>query len=303
MSEHRIFHTPGAFGNYVAFLLDCKTKGKIGENPFTESGSSHAREVITQSCDIVLSDEYEIFLQCTKDDIGIYWPNEYFFYILHSAYGRTNHGQYGKCGVRALQENTWQWLSLHTGHNILGNDLELFVSDLEKMYNFKLDEKNQKVPINLLRHYFFFHFIKFFNNKLYKKNKEIYNNNIVKKLDIETIFDYDKLKKFLDIGFDFENTHNQFIEKNSSLIAYNTQKQILSSVKNEQECKINDLDIITQAGVLYELEKHFYDIPFYNLDFNFKNTSQILDYVKQFPNYMRKPNNLFLEHWRIYNDK
>ena len=81
MVEHRIFHTPGAFGNYVAFLLDCKTKGKMHENPFTESGSSHARAVITQSCDIVLSNEYDKFLQCTRDDIGIYWPDEYFFYI------------------------------------------------------------------------------------------------------------------------------------------------------------------------------------------------------------------------------
>lgn len=303
MVEHRIFHTPGAFGNYVAFLLDCKTKGKMHENPFTESGSSHARAVITQSCDIVLSNEYDKFLQCTRDDIGIYWPDEYFFYILHSAYGRTNVGQYGKCGVQALQDNTWRWLSLHTGHDIPGNNLDLFVSDLEKLYDFKLNEKNQKVPFNLLRHYFFFHFIKFFNNKLYKKNKEILNNKILRKLDIETILDYDKLNKFLDIGFDFETTHKQFIEKNLSLTAYNTQKQILLAVKNEQECKIGHLDVITQAGVLYELEKHFYDIPFYNLDFNFKNTLQILDYVKQFPNYMRKPNNLFLEHWRVYNDK
>ena len=303
MTKSRIFHTPGAFGNYVAFLIDCKTKGEIYKNPFTASGSSHQRAVLTESCDIVLSDHYEKFLNCTELDIGIHWPDQYFPLILHSASGRTNAGQYGECGVKALQENTWQWLALHEGHNIPGNNLDQFIKDLEALYKFKLNAENQKVPVNVLRHYFFLHFIKFFKNKLYRKNKEIFNNKIIKKLDIETIFDYHKLKNFLTIGFDFENTHQQFIEGNLSLVAYNVQKEIINAVKNEQALQIGNLDVITQAGVFYELEKHFYDIPFYNLDFNFKNTSEILDYVKQFPKYMKRPNNLFVEHWRVYNEQ
>jgi len=303
MQDHNVFHTPGAFGNYVGFLLDYKIKGKLHEDPFNKSGSSHNRVVHTKSHDIVLTEGHDQFKKCSANDIGIYWPEEYFFYILHSAYGRTNHGQYGSCGVTALQQNTWQWLNKHEGHKLRGNDLSLFVKDLDELYGFKCSVENQIVPENTLRHYFFFHFVNHFKNKLFVKNKEISQNTVLRKLNIEIVLNYTKLKNFLEIPFDFNEIHEKFIDENLSLVAYYKQKEILQAVKQNKDLPIRELDVITQAGILFELEKQFYDIPFFNLNFNFKNTKEIQEYITQYPNYMRRPNNLFMKHWKIYNDK
>ena len=130
----KVFHTPGAFGNYLAFLIDSKNNGKLLDDPFTASGSSHNREKITRSYDIVTTIPYDNFKECTNNDIGIYWPTEYFFYILHSAYGRTNNGQYGICGVKALQDNTWQWFNQHQGHGQPGNSLSMFLDGLKEIF-------------------------------------------------------------------------------------------------------------------------------------------------------------------------
>ena len=126
---------------------------------------------------------------------------------------------------------------------------------------------------------------------------------MLRKLNIEIVLNYTKLKNFLEIPFDFNEIHKKFIDENLSLVAYYKQKEILQAVKQNKDLPIRELDVITQAGILFELEKQFYDIPFFNLNFNFKNTKEIQEYITQYPNYMRRPNNLFMKHWKIYNDK
>ena len=115
--------------------------------------------------------------------------------------------------------------------------------------------------------------------------------------------DYDKLKQALGIDFDFKRTHEKFIDKNLSLKAYDIKNSIVEAVKQNKNITIQNLDVLTEAGVLFELEKHFYDIPFFNLNFNFQSTKDIYNYITEYPNYMRRPNNLFLQNWRIYNVK
>ena len=51
--NNKVFYTPGTFGNYVAFLIDSKNKGSLDHDPFTQSGSSHNRNVETKSYDII----------------------------------------------------------------------------------------------------------------------------------------------------------------------------------------------------------------------------------------------------------
>jgi hypothetical protein len=47
--NNKVFYTPGTFGNYVAFLIDSKNKGSLDHDPFTQSGSSHNRNVETNN--------------------------------------------------------------------------------------------------------------------------------------------------------------------------------------------------------------------------------------------------------------
>ena len=80
---------------------------------------------------------------------------------------------------------------------------------------------------------------------MYIRNNEIQQNNIVKKISIETILDYEKLKKYLDISFNFEEIHTKFLRYNQSLRAYHQQQVITNAVKNNKALEINDIDIIT----------------------------------------------------------
>ena len=297
-----VFHTPGSFGNYVAFLLDCKQNGKLLESPFTESGSSHYRKVSTKSYDIVLTDGYETFKKSNMNDIAIFWDDSYFFLILHSAYGRTNSGQYGRCGAKALQENTYKWYQEHEGHTKEGNDMAHFLNGLKLYYNFDCNNETPVVPTMILQHYFFLHFVTYFENKLFIKNKELKNSNL-KKISVDTILDYKKLKDNLDINFDFSKNHETFKDKNASLTAFLEYKSIVKAIINKRDIKIDNLDIITKTGILYALEVYYYDIPFYNTNFKFENTKEFIDYIKGFPNYMKRPNRLFTDNWKIYNDK
>ncbi len=299
--NNKVFYTPGTFGNYVAFLIDSKNKGSLDHDPFTQSGSSHNRNVETKSYDIVLYESHKPFKECTSDDIGIYWSNEYFFYILHSSFGRTNHGQFGECGVKFLQQNTWQWIKSHKEFEKAGSDISSFVKDLEQLYGFKCNEENQIVPKNILRQYYFFQFVNYFKNKIFVKNNEIKENAVLKKLSIETILDYKKIKEFLDIPFDFTSIHQKFIDTNLSLVAHKTQQEIVDAVKQNKNLVIGDLDVVTEAGIFFDLEKHYFDIPFHNLGFTFTNTREIIDYVKHYPQYMKKPNNLFVKYYKVYN--
>ena len=51
-----VLHTPGAFGNFMAYLIDCHIAGEMLPEPFVESGASHSREYpdTTQSIDVVI---------------------------------------------------------------------------------------------------------------------------------------------------------------------------------------------------------------------------------------------------------
>ena len=298
----KVFHTPGSFGNYISYLLDCKENGSLLDAPFTSSGSSHKRKGNTQSYDIVLTDAYNQFTNATSEDFAIFWEDRYFFLILHSAYGRTNDGQYGECGVRALEQNTYQWYKMHDGHGIGGNDLDTFIGGLETYFNFKCDIDSQKVPAIVLQNYFFLHFVKYFTNKMYIKNTELKTSKL-SKINLDDILDYHKLKDRLGIEFDFEENHAMFIKKNLSLKALMEYRRVVTSVIDGNSIEIPDLDIITKTGVLYALETYYSDIPFHNTNFNFTNTGQIIDYIKAYPQYMKMPNKLFSQNWRVYNDK
>ena len=299
----RIFHTPGSFGNYVAFLLDCKQSGKLLESPFTKSGSSHFRKNdMTKSYDVVLTDGYEYFKKSNVNDVAIFWHDSYFFLILHSAYGRTNNGQYGKCGVKALEENTYQWYQKHEAYNHEGNDMSHFINGLKLYYNFDCNNHTPVIPPMILQHYFFLHFVKYFENKLFIKNKELRNSNL-KKISVDTILDYEKLKTCLNIDFDFRDNHKTFKDNNASLTAFLEHKRIVREIINKNNVQIDKLDIVTKTGILYALEVYYYDIPFYNTNFKFENTKEFIDYIKGFPEYMKRPNRLFTDNWKIYNDK
>ena len=61
---------------------------------------------------------------------------------------------------------------------------------------------------------------------------------------------------------DFSELHKKFIEDNMSLKAFNLKNHIVDCVLKKVNEPIPEIDVVTEAGILFELEKYFYDIPF-----------------------------------------
>ena len=124
------------------------------------------------------------------------------------------------------------------------------------------------------------------------------------KLPIAIILDYESLKEFLQTitgnTLDFKELHDNFIRLNRSLKMYNKIKQITDAVKRKENIPIKNLDCVTEAGIFFELETYFYDIPFHNIPEFFKTTGDLILYVKTFPEFMKQPNKLFQQNYKRF---
>ena len=298
MKQYKVYYTPGSFGNFLGYLIDCYNYKKILPSPFVSAGSSHGRyhhQHKTFVYPINLDSEYKIFLEHKGEGIGLTWEPQYFFYILHAVYSRTNSGIFGDCGVKALQENFWKFYTRHEAP--LLKYWELLLVELKKFYNFDCNEQNQVVPRLILRQLFFFYIANSENNMVTIRNKEILKRRDLQLIDIDIILDYKQLSYLLGVIFgydlDFSELHKKFIEDNMSLKAFNLKNHIVDCVLKKVNEPIPEIDVVTEAGILFELEKYFYDIPFYNIPEFFKDTGSIITYIKGFPEFMKSPNPLF----------
>jgi len=299
-----VVHTPGAFGNFLGYLVDCHLAEKLLPSPFIHSGASHARiNKNTQSLDLVVSEQQTQFAQAIdKKVIGCVWDESYFPYILHAYYSRTNTGQYGKCGVEFLEENFFQYVEKHNSPSVQQN-----IKTMKDFFGLNINKESQTVPRHVLRQFFWFQLFYYKENKVTKVNNQIKLLPGVDLLGIDSVLDYNRLKLFFSNHFDFEldfrTLHEQFLELNNSLNDFNNSKQIIEAVKNNETIDINDLSVIGEALVLYELEQHFFDVPFFNITQFFDNTQQILDYVKHYPDVMKQPNKLYCQHYKRFPNK
>ena len=75
---------------------------------------------------------------------------------------------------------------------------------------------------------------------------------------------------------------------------------VINSVKLGERTEIQQLSVIGEAIVFYELEKYYFDIPFFNLIDFFKNTGDIIDYIKHYPKFMKQPNKLYCQHYKRF---
>ena len=309
MKQYKVYYTPGAFGNFIGYLIDSYNNKKLLEEPFSgKAGSSHYRGKYnnpnkTPVYAINLDGEYKSFLEHKGEGIGLTWKPQHFFYILHAVYSRTNRGQYGECGVRAMEKNFWEFHTKNDAPSVSAY-WHLILEDLKIFYNFDCNEQNQVVPKLVLRQLFFFYMSQSQTNMVTNRNNEMLKRKDLQLVDIDTIFDYEQLKNLLGVLFgydlDFSKLHKKFIELNMSLRAYKLKNDIVDCVIKKVNKQIPDIDVVTEAGILFELEKHFYDIPFHNIPEFFKDTESIISYINSFPNFMKQPNKLFQQNYKRF---
>ncbi len=301
-----------AFGNFLAYLIDCYKNERILESPFSIVGNAHSRdhqnENSTKTADmnqVLMNNPYHKKLYekyCNNEGakvIGIYWPQKYFPYILHVSVERTNSGQYGKSGIAFAQENFYEFTKKHKTQPTI----EDYFVRLKDFFNFECTEKNSKVPRIVLRNLFWLTFVKE-KKHIWTTSNNFLRNSKHEKISIETILDYKMLKTYLynifNFNLEFRDIHKKFIDINSSLAEFKNVNNIIDAVKNTNNIPIPSLSVIGECIVLFQLEKHFFDINFFNIPFYFKNTSEILDYVKYYPSYMKQPNKFFTTNWQDF---
>jgi hypothetical protein len=298
-----VIHTPGAFGNFIAFLIDCHRAGKMLPAPFVESGASHDRhrDGATRSMDVVIPGVWsEVEKHPDKKMIGCVWQPEYFQYILHAYYSRTNGGQYGRCGVEYCQDDFYGFIYKHTASDRVRQDID----DLKKLFGITVDEHNRKVPRHVLRMFFWYKMIDEESNIVLQHNEKIKQYPGVDPIDITEIIDYVKLQSFFakrfDKVLDFKDIHSSFLSKNRSLYEYNKALEIFNAIKNGTHIKIDDISVMGEAMILFHIEKHFFDIPFHAQIEFFSNTKQVIEYVQYFPQVLKQPNKLFHKHYKRF---
>lgn len=294
-NDYLVIHTPGAFGNFLAYLIDCHQHKTLLPSPFIKSGASHARIRYTTSFDMVIPGLWEELRQQSvgKKLIGCVWQQEYFTYILHAYYSRTNGGQYGSCGLECAEKDFYNFVIKHKAVERVKQN----IVDLKNLFNLEITEKNTQAPRYILRMFFWFAIFNQLENIVTITNQQIKLLPDILTIDIQDIIDYKKLKKIFlkefSVELDFQQLHNEFLERNRSLQDYIKANSIIESIKNNKPMEIEGLSVIGEATVLYELEKYYFDIPFFNLVEFFKNTSEIINYIKHFPNFMKQPNKLY----------
>lgn len=298
-----VVHTPGSFGNFIAYLIDCHKAKTILQNPFLQSGASHARpkQGATVSLDIVDTGKWsDVYKNTDKTVVGCVWQQHYFNYILHAYYSRTNSGQFGRCGIEYCEQNFYDFIKKHNATGRMQQDIQ----DLKTLFGVTITSKNKTVPRHVLRMYFWYKMIEYEKNTVVKENNNIKNYSNIELIDVADIIVYDKLQAFLTkllgVKLDFKETHTRFLQKNRSLMEYNKSLEILDAVKQGKNIAIENLTTMGEAMILFYLETHYFDIPFFNTVDFFRNTEQIVSYVKHFPNSLRQPNKLFCKHYKRF---
>jgi hypothetical protein len=311
MKKYLVVNTPGAFGSFLSWLIDCYLVKEVGKSPFLESGNSHGRKVIsTSSWDIVLPSLQQKYKDGVFDGaevIGIHWPDKFFSYVLHASLDRTHHGQYGASGVAFAEKNFHDFVHRHDARLEDGTVwMTSYLPRLKEYFNFDCNADTPTVPRLVLRNLFWL------NMAAEKEHTWTTTNDLIKqsnhaKISIETILDYNALRKHFSDMFgyelDFAEIHKQFIDKNKSLSEFNTAMTVIDAVKNNQHIAIPSLSVVAECIIMWYLEKHFFNIYFFNIPFYFKNTSEILEYVDHYPSYMKNPNKFYQTNWRDFKNE
>lgn len=297
-----IFYTAGSHGNFLKYLFDCYHQQKVLPLLFNLNGNSHLRddqENIHRNFDICNPTFYRKFvdLDPKADNYAIIWQDfDWFFYNMT---GYIDRGCLLKeSGIALLERNL---IDYETQFGV-----PVFITNFLKE-NLNFDCKLEgNPPKSVLRNYFLASFYNHFDHILWIRNNEL-KNSLLTKILLPDILDYTRLSTILENIFhynlDFKPIHNEFLKRNIALHQLQLVKKVLHNIKNNVNQNIQGLNVISEAYILFCLDLENFDISF-NLSNNFfKTTKDIVDYIKYFPTYMKRPNNLFYKHYKHYQRK
>ncbi len=295
---HKVIYTSGSHGNFIKHLLFCYQEKNILPINFNDNnGNSHDINKNNNSsiCYDLVNDQHSVEFYKKLNSVDKVWGItfdgiEQFSYVLKCCIDR----------VGALNSSGLDLIEKDINCYIKETEVDMFSYYYEVFLNcFGLDiKKLEKIPRSVLRNYFCFIFFYHMDHGIWKNNQKI------KKIDCEhillsEILEYKKIKKKLDEIFvydlDFYEIHTEFLKFNRPYKTINIEQTILKAIMDEKSMEVPQLDIVTEAYILYSLEVKYFDIPFIWPNNFFKNTGEIIEYIKYFPRYLKNPNKIFTD--------
>ena len=297
-ADRTIFYTAGCHGRFLAYLFDCHAQKQLLPRRFNDNGNSHGSIAANKNVDICHSGMDLLFQQNRKknndNQFCIVWDGlESFFYAM-SCY--TDRGaRLRQSGIQLLETDLKKYEELY--------GVPVHITDFFKQHcNFDAAPQVQP-PRGLLRNYFLTSMYKHFEHTLWTRN-QILQKTSLRKIQLNDILDYKSLRKNLEgiFGYvlDFEHVHGEFLKRNTCFHQLQLVRQLLDDVKNHVIREIAELNVISEAYVLFYLDVEHFDVPLFLGNDFFKNTGDIIEYIKYFPNFMKTPNKLFHQYHSVY---
>lgn len=302
-----ILYTAGAHGRFLKFLFDCYTQGEILKTPFNKNGNSHKHNILYRdnieklfAFDVCYNKHYQAWKKMSNEEqktYGILWQGfEEFYYIVQAFTDRG--GILEEAGIEMIENNLIQYEYTY--------GTEVYITQaLKEHFNFDCRKLGQP-PRGLLRNYFLFSFFTYFENICWIKNDELSKLSCknYETITLEQILDYNLLQQFFfkvfDKKLDFKDMHEEFLNNNTPLKQLYKVKDILNAIDKGESLEIVGLNVISEAYILFVLECKYFDIPFLLGDKFFSNTIEFCNYIRYFPNSMKKPNNLFHKYYKHF---
>lgn len=303
-----ILYTAGSHGNFLKFLFDCHTQGKIFQPSFNDNGNSHDHVVVhssaldsTHAFDICSAESLQMYEKLKyqgKSTHSIVWQGLEDFHYMLQAYTDKG-GRLRQPGIALLEKDVLRY------EQIYGPVVNIS-KVLNSCFDFDCHALGQP-PRSVLRNYFMLTLFTYFQHVCWSKNDELRKKSLEEKFEtitLEHMLDYELLKGFMQKIFgssmDFRSVHEQFISANHVLKQCREVNNILKALEEQRHVKISGLNVISESYILFALETKYFDIPFLLGDSFFDNTSELSNYIKYFPKHMKKPNNLFCKYYQHF---
>lgn len=296
MLGRKLFYSAGSHGNFLRWVFDSYDNNKVLPLAFNKNGNSHENLNTTYKTHTieVCTDGTDDLYGETEGSYAIVWQGlDDFFYAL-SCY--TDRGGFlDSNGIELLEKDLLTYEGKING--------KVPLSGIIKNLSGYDTVKEGNPPRQVLRDYFMLSFYTHFQHDLWLKNEELKASGIFK-INMGDILDYSRLsdimQKLFGRSLNFKETHNKFKNLNVPLAQLGKIKQVMECIDNREQMEIGRLNVISEAYLLFLIEKKFFDIPMRIGNNFFTDTKDILEYVLYYPEYLKQPNKLFCQYHEHY---
>lgn len=299
-----IAYIGGSHGAFLKYFIDrfSKLTPSISESPFLPNGTSHSLSVnysgYVNRYDIL--DKYGNVKNNYK--LPLEFQNYPAIYIIVDDESLLN---FTRINYFREDDHEFTGTQIYDFKNYIkfsNNFFLLYKDKIKNMYNIDMT-KSDILPKLVVRDFFKFMFLNFSHNFHHLATKEIKKNLNEKTLPLllsdiwntekfmKRMAEIDKILNLqLDLGEQAKSLHIEFLNRITLYKTFNRVNNIINAVKTETNLDCCDLDLVEQGFLCAWIENNYKFIITPNTRDFFKNTEEIVEYIKFYPNHYKAMN-------------